>query len=64
MGSQNFKERKRFFYLIKLRAQEKMFRLCMDVYLLYEGIYYDILFENSSEIKNRKLKIKKILMEE
>ena len=45
-------------------AEKKNFCGCIDVYKIYEGIDYDKIHKVLSTLKNKKLKIKNILIEE
>ena len=40
-----------------------MFRICVDVYKIYEGGFYDEIYKILSTLKKRKLKINIILIE-
>ena len=44
-------------------AEQKIFCICIDVYKTYEGDDYDEIYEVLSTLKNKKLKINKILIE-
>ena len=44
-------------------AELKFFCICVDRYQTYEAIDYDKIYENLSNLKNKKLKINNVLIE-
>ena len=44
-------------------AELKLFCICVDRYRTYEAINYDKIYENLSNLKNKKLKINNVLIE-
>ena len=42
-------------------AEQKMFCICIDVYILYEGTDYKKIYEVLSKLKNKKIKLKRCL---
>ena len=58
------KQRKKTNFINRLKyAEHKIFCICIDVYKFYEGDDYDKIYEVLSELKNKKIKIKDILIE-
>ena len=57
-------QRKKINFINRLKyAEQKIFRICIDVYKIYEGNDYSKIYEVLSTLKNKKLKIKNILIE-
>ena len=57
-------QRKKNNFINRLKyAEVKMFSISVDVYKIYEGGDYDKIFEVSSTMKNKKLKIHNTLIE-
>ena len=44
-------------------AEQKIFCICVAVYRMYEGDDFDKIYEVLSTLKNKKLKVNKILIE-
>ena len=63
MNLLNYKEKKINFINRLKYAEQKIFCICVDVYKIYIGNDYDKLYEVLSTLKNKKLKINKILIE-
>ena len=57
-------ERKKINFINRLKyAEVKIFYICIDLYEVSEGNDYDKIYEVSSTLKNKKLKINNILIE-
>ena len=57
-------QRKKMNFITRLKyAEQKIFCICIEVYQSYESNDYDKICEVLSTLKNRKLKINKILIE-
>ena len=63
MSSLKYNERKQNFVNRLKYAEEKIFRICIDIYKTYEGNDYDKIYEVLSTLENKKLKINNILIE-
>ena len=58
-------QRKKINFINRLKyAEQKIFCICIDVYKIYDGYDYDQISEVLSTLKNKKLKINDILIEE
>ena len=53
MNSLKYNVKKSFINRFK-NAELKIFSICVDVYKIYEGDYYDKIFETLSTLKNNK----------
>ena len=57
-------QRKKINFINRLKyAEQKLFRICIDVYKIYEGNDYDKTYEVFSTLKNKKLKRNNISIE-
>ena len=57
-------QRKKINFINRLKyAEQKIFCICIDVSKIYEGIEYDELYKVLSTLKNKKLKLNNILIE-
>ena len=57
-------QRKKINFINRLKyAEQKIFCICIDIYKIYEGNYYDEIYKILSTLKNKKLKINNILIE-
>ena len=57
-------QRKKINFINRLKyAEQKIFCICIDVYKTYEGNEYDEIYIVLSTLKNKKLKINNILIE-
>ena len=57
-------QRKKINFINRLKyAEVKTFSIRVDIYKIYKGDDYDKIFEVSSTLKNKKLKINKILID-
>ena len=57
-------QQKRINFINRLKyAEHKIFRICTEVYKIYEGNVFDKIYEVLSTLKNKKLKINDILIE-
>ena len=63
MNLLNYNEKKINFINRLKYAEQKIFCICVDVYKIYKGNDYDKLNEVLSTLKNKKLRINKILIE-
>ena len=56
-------QRKKIGYINRLKyAEQNIFCICVDVYRIYEGNNYNEKYEVLSKLKNKKLKIIKIII--
>ena len=57
-------QRKKINFINRLKyAEQKIFCICIDVYIIYEGNDFNKIFEVLSTFKNKKLKINNILID-
>ena len=57
-------QRKKINFINRLKyAEQKIFSICVDVYKIYGGNDFKAIYKNLSTLKNRKLKINKILID-
>ena len=57
-------QRKKINFINRLKyAEQKMFCICIDLYIIYDGNDYDEIYKVLSTLKNKKLKINNILIE-
>ena len=57
-------QRKKINFINRMKyAEQKIFYICIDLYKIYEGVDYDEIYEVLPTLKNKKLKIKTILIE-
>ena len=57
-------QRKKINFTKRLKyAEQKIFCICIDLYEIYDGIYYDEIVKVLSTLKSKKLKINNILIE-
>ena len=57
-------QRKKINFINRLKyAEVKIFSICVDLYKIYEGDDYDVIFKVLSTLKNKKLKINNTLIE-
>ena len=57
-------QRKKINFINRLKyAEQKIFCICIDVYMIYDGNKYDEIYKVSSTLKNKKLKINNILFD-
>ena len=57
-------QRKKINFINRLKyAEIKIFSICLDVYMIYDGNDYDKIYKVLSALKNKKLKINNILIE-
>ena len=57
-------QRKKINFINRLKyAEQKIFCICIDLYMIYDGNDYDEIYKVLSTLKNRKLKLKSILIE-
>ena len=58
-------QRRKINFINRLKyAEQKIFCICIDVYKIYEGDDYDEIYKVLPALKNKKLKINNILIEE
>ena len=63
MNSVKYKEKNINFNNRLENAELKIFSICVDVYKNYEGDDFDEIYKVLSTLKNKKLKMNKILIE-
>ena len=57
-------QRKKINFINRLKyAEVRIFSICVDVYKIYEGYDFDEIYKVLSTLKNKKLKVNKILIE-
>ena len=57
-------QRKKINFINRLKyAEQKIFCICIDLYIIYDGNDYDEIYEVLSTLKNKKLKSNNILIE-
>ena len=62
MNSLKYKEKINFKNRL-IYAEQKIFCICIDLYMIYDGNDYDEIYKVLSTLKNKKLKINNILIE-
>ena len=57
-------QRKKINFINRLKyAEQKIFCICIDLYMIYDGNNYDEIYKVLSTLRNKKLKINNILIE-